>query len=79
MKLIIGVVMCLAGVGLGLYCGLWWAFIGGIIQIIEQVRAEHLIAMEVAIGIVKILFAGLIGWASAAVLLIPGLAIIKTS
>lgn len=77
MKQIIGLVLIVAGIGLGLYCGLWWAFIGGIIQIIEQVRAEHLEAMVVALGICKVLFAGLIGWASAFVLLIPGMACLK--
>ena len=77
MSKVIGVLCIVVGIVLGLYCGLWWAFIGGIIQIIEQVRAEHLEAMVVAFGICKIIFAGIIGWAAAFVGIIPGMALLK--
>jgi hypothetical protein len=72
MKTVIGVVMILGGIACGLYAGLWWAFIGGICDVIGAIGADELIAMDVAIGVAKVLFAGLIGWASAALLLIPG-------
>lgn len=77
MKVIIGIILIVAGIVLGLYCGLWWAFIGGIIAIIEQVRAEYMDATIIAISICKIIFAGLIGWAAAAICLIPGMAMLK--
>ncbi len=74
---VMGLVLIAAGICAGLYFGLWWAFIGGIIQVIEQVRAPELEAMIVAIGVAKVLFAGIIGWASGFLCCIPGLAMLK--
>ena len=79
MKLIIGLLMVVAGIVLGLYVGLWVCFIGGIVQVIEQLRAEDLVAMKVAIGIAKVVFAGLVGVLSGLVLFLPGSALIKKS
>lgn len=78
MKTIIGLALVVGGISAGVYCGVWWAFIGGIINVIEAVRAEDLIASDVAIGVAKVIFAGLISWLSAAVLLIPGLALLQS-
>lgn len=67
MKIVFGVlgILCvIASVILGLYVGVWICFIGGIVDIIEQVQAETVEAMAVAIGIAKIVFAGLAGWLS---------------
>ena len=72
MKPIIGFIMIIFGVLLGLYVGIWVCFVGGIVQIIEQIRAEQLIAMKVAIGIARVFFAGLIGTLCAYVFVIPG-------
>jgi hypothetical protein len=77
MKTIIGAVLVLGGAAAGLYAGLWWAFIGGVINVIEAIRAEELIAMDVAVGVCKIMFAGLAGWLSAATLIVPGLSLLK--
>lgn len=77
MRKIIGVILLLAGIGAGLYFGLWWAFIGGIVQVIEQIRAPELEALIVALGVAKILFAGLIGWVSGIICCLPGLAMIQ--
>jgi hypothetical protein len=74
MKLAFGLLLILVGVALGLYAGLWWAFIGGIIQIIEAVKATPVPAMDVALGIARIVFAGLIGVVSAMALILPGAA-----
>lgn len=78
MKIIIGLLLIVAGIALGLYVGLWLMFIGGIVSIIEQIRAEHLDALTVAWGVVRILFAGLVGMLAAIVLIIPGGRIIST-
>ena len=72
---IIGLIMCITGALLGLYVGVWVCFIGGIVDVITQVRAEHLSAVGVAIGIAKVMFAALGGWLSAILLIIPGWAI----
>ena len=72
MKTAIGVVLVVLGVIAGLWAGLWWAFIGGIVDVIEAVRATELDAMDVAIGVVKIFFAGVVGWCAGAIAIIPG-------
>lgn len=72
MKFWIGLTLIIVGIVAGLYFGVWWAFIGGIVQVIEQIRAPELSAMVIAVGIAKIVFAGLIGWLSAIVFIIPG-------
>jgi hypothetical protein len=71
---VIGLLLVLAGFAFGLYAGVWWAFIGGIVDIINEVRAHELSALNVAIGVAKIFFAGLIGWFAAMLLIVPGLA-----
>lgn len=79
MKVISGVLLILAGIVLGCYVGIWLMFVGGIVDVIEQVRAETLEAMAVAIGVAKILFAGFIGWLTAVVFCFPGAILIKES
>lgn len=64
MKTLLGLLLIGIGIALGLYVGVWLMFVGGIVQIIEQIRAEHLEAMTVAIGIAKVMFAGLGGYLS---------------
>jgi len=66
-----------AGVALGLYAGLWWAFIGGIVDVIQAIRAPELVAMDVAIGIAKFLFSGVIGSVVGIVAVLPGYALLK--
>lgn len=78
MKATIGLFLIVAGIAVGLYCGLWWAFIGGIIAVIEQIRAPHMEATTLAIGIARIVFAAFIGWMCALIFLIPGVALVKS-
>ena len=79
MKVILGLLMILGGIVLGLYVGLWWAFIGGIIQLIQAIRAPELIISKLAWGITKIIFAQFFGYISAYVLVIPGIILINKS
>lgn len=76
MKVVIGLLMIVGGIALGLYAGLWWAFVGGIIQIISAVQASPIPPADIAWGVVKIVFAGLIGGVSALVLVVPGAAMV---
>jgi hypothetical protein len=69
---IVGILLIVCGAAAGVYFGIWWAFIGGIVDVITQVRAPELSALGVAVGVAKIVFAGLIGWVSAMVLVLPG-------
>ena len=79
MKAILGIVLMVAGAAFGLYAGLWWAFIGGIVDVISAIRAPDLIAMDVAIGVVKVIFAGVIGGVSGIVAVFPGYALLKSA
>ena len=77
MKGILGIFLMICGIGLGVYVGVWWCFIGGIVQIIEQVKAPELSALAVAFGVVKIFTAGLLGTLSGMFVFLPGLAMLK--
>lgn len=79
MRIIIGLALILAGIALGVWAGLVWALVGGIVTIVEQLRAPQIAALTLAWAIVKIVFAGLIGWVSALVLIIPGAGLIGSS
>lgn len=74
---ILGIILILIGACLGFYIGLWVCFIGGIIQVIEQIRVEHLEASIVAWGIAKVIFAGFFGWLSGLIFILPGYAILN--
>ena len=78
MKAALGIVMMIAGVAFGLYAGLWWAFIGGIVDVISAIRAPELVAMDVAIGVAKVMFAGVIGVVSGIIAVFPGYALFKS-
>ena len=77
MKTIIGSVLVLGGVVFGVWAGLWWAFIGGIVQVIQAVQASPVDAMDIALGIARFMLAGVIGTLAATVAVIPGLAMLS--
>ena len=58
----ISIALVALGIVAGAYIGVWWAFIGGIVDLVHAVRATELDSMRLAIGIAKIFFAGLLGW-----------------
>lgn len=73
MKQLLGVFLILLGVALGLYAGVWWALIGGITTIIDQVKLwPNLDALTTAFAVVRILFTGIITIGSSMMLIIPG-------
>ena len=74
---ILGFFMILSGIALGFYVGVWVCFVGGIVDVIQQIRAETLQAAAVAWGVAKIAFAGLFGWISSMFLIVPGYFIIS--
>lgn len=76
MKTILGLFLILTGLILGLYVGVWWAFIGGIVAIIEQIKAVDTDSMVIAISVVKVIFAVPIAGLSAMVAFIPGVTIL---
>lgn len=78
MKDFVGGILVFMGIAFGVYAGVWWAFIGGIIQIINEIKAPELSAVAVALGIAKVMFAGLIGYVSAVVAMLPGFALLNS-
>ena len=72
MKTILGTLLVLGGIVLGLYVGIWVCFVGGIVDVIQQIRAEELSPIIIAWGIAKIMLAGFFGWLSAVILVFPG-------
>lgn len=76
-KMVLGTVLCVAGGAIGLYVGVWLMFIGGIVDVVSEFRAPDLSAINVALGIAKVMFAGFIGALSGFCLIAPGAALIK--
>ena len=77
MKMVLGIMLCLAGIVAGLYVGVYVCLVGGITQIIDGVRADPVSAAAVAWGIALIIFAGLAGSVSAVVFIVPGIGCLK--
>lgn len=75
-KQMLGFLLIVAGIVLGVYVGVWVCFIGGIVGIIEAISAPELVAMTVALNVAKIFLAGVSGFLSAILLMIPGYAMI---
>ena len=69
---ILGATMVIIGALIGLYVGGWLMFIGGIVQVIQEVRAEHLSAVNIGIGVARIMLAGFIGTVCGLALIVPG-------
>jgi hypothetical protein len=72
MKAVLGITLILIGVVTGLYIGLWWAFIGGIVQVINAIRAPEIVPLTIALGIAKIVLASFLGYISALIFIVPG-------
>lgn len=54
---IIGIILFLAGVGLGVYVGFWLMLVGGVMEIVDAVKAPVTLASEIGWGIIKIMLA----------------------
>jgi hypothetical protein len=57
----LAVICALGGVIGGVWFGIWFMLIGGIIEVIEGIKANPVNSFDIAYGIVRFLFAGL-GW-----------------
>ena len=60
----IAVMLFLCGIVAAVYFGFWWAFLGGVFDVVSAVRAEDLSKSALLCGVVKMLFAGPIGFLS---------------
>ena len=70
MKRFLQSIIIIASIILGLYVGIWVMFAGGIIQIINGINPLN--AIEITIGICKVLFCEIAGLIPIAGLLIAG-------
>lgn len=75
MRAVFGFLVMVVGVIFGLWAGGWWAFVGGIVDVIEAFKQPSIQSVQVAWGIFKFLFAIPIGWVAFAVVFLPGYAI----
>ena len=76
MKAFIGIALIIIVIIFGLWAGIWWAFIGGVVNLIEAIRAPELSTASVAVGVVKIVCSAFIGWIAAALFITPGLVVL---
>ena len=76
MKAILGLILILGGFAIGAYVGLWLMFVGGLIDIINEVKGG-VDAVNIGIGVVKMLTAGLVGWLAGIVPALAGVALLK--
>jgi hypothetical protein len=79
MRNLFGCLLVIGGIIFAAYVGVWLCFIGGIVQVIEVIRAPVLIPMDVAIGIAKFMFSGLAFALTATCFVAPGMALLDSS
>lgn len=76
MKNFLGILLVVAGIILGLYIGVWYLFVGGIVQVINSLMfPTNTIAM--AIGVFKVLASGYIGWLVGLIIIFIGITILQ--
>lgn len=61
MKDVIGISLCIIGVLLGLYVGIYVMFIGGILEIANAIDMGTISGYIIAVNIIKIIFSSLAG------------------
>ncbi|WP_019025466.1 MULTISPECIES: hypothetical protein [unclassified Thioalkalivibrio] len=71
-RLVLGGTLMISGLAAGLYAGLWWALVGGIVDIIGVIQADYVDTARLVFGILKVMLSSLIGWAAAFALILPG-------
>ena len=57
----IGLALMILAIPLGLYVGGWVMFVGGIVQVIEAIRATPVEAMGIALGALRVVCASAVG------------------
>lgn len=72
MRILVGTGIMILGIILGVYVGGWVMFVGGIVQFINSIASTPIYALGIAIGIVRIIFASMVGWLVASVGIVVG-------
>jgi len=69
----LGCVMMMAAVFLGLYIGVYVCFIGGIVDILNEIKGTDPVSgLAILWAMIKIAIASIAGWASFVALAVPG-------
>lgn len=76
---ILGIVLLVAAVLFGVWVGLWWAFVGGIVTIVEAFKADPVNSLGVAWGALKFFGSAFWGWGACILACIPGFLCLKAS
>ena len=71
MEKVLGIVMVVVGIVIGLYIGCYLMLYGGIVEVVTGIK-NNLQAGQIAIGILRIIFASAAGWLGFIVLALPG-------
>lgn len=64
LKAFLGSTLIALGIILGFWLGVKVLFIGGIVQVINGVKANPTSAMDIAVGLAKFVSSGFVGWVS---------------
>jgi uncharacterized membrane-anchored protein len=75
-KIVLAALMILGGILIGCYVGGYLMLYSGIVQIISGFKAGF-IASDIAIGIIKCIFAGITGGLSAIIFIFPAMRILN--
>jgi hypothetical protein len=79
MKMALGLVLLVLSVAVGLWLGVCVMFIGGVVQIINAVQVHPVHAIDIAVGLVRILGASIVGFLSFFFLFLTGLGFIRSA
>ena len=69
--------LLVVGLIIALGCGLWWAFIGGIFQLIEAINMNPIEILEIGASMLRILFSYFVGYLTGGVFYMPAMEIIN--
>ena len=76
---VVGVILILAGIALGFYVGGYLMLLGGIVDVINAIKAPVTEAYPVAMGILKMLLSPIVGTLAGLFLIYPGGCILKNA
>jgi len=74
---VVAVLLGIGGVIGGLYMGLYYGLYGGICAVIDAAQKAPIVGSDIAWGVIRIIFAGLMGWATCLVSWIAAFAVGK--
>lgn len=60
MRKAVALIIILTGIALGIYAGLWLSFVGGIVDAVQAIRAPVLDVTGLSVGILKVMFSGVV-------------------